>query len=76
MELPVSIKTPRLIRDRCGVFYFHLIVPLDCGLCITMLNHEASEYARKIGTWFESESLWAGNDRGICLGAERIGWRV
>jgi integrase len=28
MELPVSIKTPRLIRDRCGVYYFRLIVPL------------------------------------------------
>ena len=28
MELPVIIKTPRLIRDRCGVFYFRLIVPL------------------------------------------------
>ena len=28
MELLVSIKTPRLIRDRCGVFYFRLIVPL------------------------------------------------
>ncbi|MDE2418422.1 MAG: hypothetical protein KGN32_11515 [Burkholderiales bacterium] len=24
----MSIKTPRLIRDRCGVFYFRLIVPL------------------------------------------------
>jgi integrase len=24
----VSIKTPRLIRDRCGVFYFRFIVPL------------------------------------------------
>jgi hypothetical protein len=24
----VSIKTPRLIRDRCGVYYFRLIVPL------------------------------------------------
>jgi len=24
----VSIKTPRLIRDRCGVYYFPLIVPL------------------------------------------------
>jgi integrase len=28
LELFVSIKTPRLIRDRCGVFYFRLIVPL------------------------------------------------
>lgn len=28
MELPVSIKTPRLIRDRCSVFYFRLIVSL------------------------------------------------
>ncbi|TAE33771.1 MAG: site-specific integrase [Candidatus Kapaibacterium sp.] len=28
MELLVSIKTPRLIRDRCGVYYFRLIVPL------------------------------------------------
>ena len=27
MGLPVSIKTPRLIRDRCGVFYFPLTVP-------------------------------------------------
>jgi len=25
----VSIKTPRLIRDRCGVYYFCLIVPLS-----------------------------------------------
>lgn len=24
----MSIKTPRLIRDRCGVYYFRLIVPL------------------------------------------------
>lgn len=24
----MSIKTPRLIRDRCGVFYFRFIVPL------------------------------------------------
>jgi DNA-binding transcriptional LysR family regulator len=24
----VSIKTPRLIRDRCGAYYFRLIVPL------------------------------------------------
>jgi hypothetical protein len=23
----VSIKTPRLIRDRCGVYYFRLVVP-------------------------------------------------
>jgi integrase len=29
MELPVSIKTPRLIRDRCGVYYFRLIVPVS-----------------------------------------------
>jgi integrase len=28
MELPVSIKTPRLIRDRCGVYYFRFVVPL------------------------------------------------
>jgi integrase len=28
MELLVSIKTPRLIRDRCGVYYFRLVVPL------------------------------------------------
>jgi hypothetical protein len=27
-ELLVSIKTPRLIRDRCGVYYFRLLVPL------------------------------------------------
>ena len=25
----MSIKTPRLIRDRCGVFYFRLIVPKE-----------------------------------------------
>jgi integrase len=25
----VSIKTPRLIQDRCGVYYFRLIVPLS-----------------------------------------------
>ena len=25
----MSIKTPRLIQDRCGVFYFRLIVPLS-----------------------------------------------
>ena len=25
----MSIKTPRLIRDRCGVYYFRLIVPLS-----------------------------------------------
>jgi hypothetical protein len=25
----VSIKTPRLIRDRCGVYYFRLLVPKD-----------------------------------------------
>ena len=25
----MSIKTPRLIRDRCGVYYFRLVVPLD-----------------------------------------------
>ena len=24
----MSIKTPRLIRDRCGVFYFRFVVPL------------------------------------------------
>ena len=29
MELLVSIKTPRLIQDRCGVYYFRLIVPLS-----------------------------------------------
>jgi hypothetical protein len=28
LELALSIKTPRLIRDRCGVFYFRFIVPL------------------------------------------------
>ena len=25
----MSIKTPRLIQDRCGVYYFRLIVPLS-----------------------------------------------
>lgn len=25
----MSIKTPRLIRDRCGVYYFRLLVPQD-----------------------------------------------
>jgi hypothetical protein len=25
----MGIKTPRLIRDRCGVFYFRFIVPLS-----------------------------------------------
>ena len=25
----MSIKTPRLIRDRCGVYYFRLLVPLN-----------------------------------------------
>ena len=28
LEPALSIKTPRLIRDRCGVYYFRLIVPL------------------------------------------------
>ncbi len=23
----MSIKTPRLIRDRCGVYYFRFVVP-------------------------------------------------
>ena len=27
-ELPMSITPPRLTRDRCGVFYICLIVPL------------------------------------------------
>ena len=25
----MSIKVPRLIRDRCGVYYFRFIVPLN-----------------------------------------------
>jgi integrase len=29
LEPALSIKTPRLIQDRCGVFYFRLIVPLS-----------------------------------------------
>jgi hypothetical protein len=29
LELPVSIKTPRLIQDRCGVYYFRPMVPLS-----------------------------------------------
>ena len=43
----MSIKTPRLIQDRCGVYYFRLIVPLSWRHIRKAPN--AARRAKKLG---------------------------
>ena len=38
----MSIKTPRLIRDRCGVYYFRLLVPKDLRVTVGKLEWRRS----------------------------------
>ena len=38
----MSIKTPRLIRDRCGVFYFRLLVPKELRASVGKLEWRRS----------------------------------
>ena len=53
----MSIKTPRLIRDRCGVFYFRLIVPLSWRQIINKTELRRSLRTKDAGTAREAALL-------------------
>jgi integrase len=53
----VSIKTPRLIQDRCGVYYFRLIVPLSWRDTVKKTEIRRSLRTKDAGTAREAALL-------------------
>ena len=53
----MSIKTPRLIKDRCGVYYFRLIVPLSWRNTVNKTEIRRSLRTKDVGTAREAALL-------------------
>ncbi|MEI8031581.1 MAG: DUF6538 domain-containing protein [Comamonadaceae bacterium] len=53
----MSIKTPRLIQDRCGVYYFRLIVPLSWRDIVKKAEIRRSLRTKDAGTAREAALL-------------------
>lgn len=53
----MSIKTPRLIQDRCGVYYFRLIVPLSWRDTVKKTEIRRSLRTKDAGTAREAALL-------------------
>ena len=53
----MSIKTPRLIRDRCGVYYFRLIVPLSWRQIVKKTEIRRSLRTKDVGIAREAALL-------------------